>query len=65
MPPAEELYAQVLSLQAENRDLKAQAAWFQRQVFGSGLSEKLDVDTAFQATLALVDTARAEPKVES
>ena len=40
MPPAEKLYAKVLSLEAEVTDLRAQVAWFQRQMFAGGRSEK-------------------------
>jgi transposase len=64
MPPAEELYAKVLSLEAENKDLRAQLAWFQRQVFGAR-SEKLPVETPAQAKLGLPETPQAERKTQA
>ena len=64
MPPAEELYAKVLSLEAENKDLRAQLAWFQRQVFGAR-SEKLPVETPAQAKLGLPETPQAERKTQT
>jgi len=57
MPPAEELYA-------ENLRLKAEVAWFRRQVFGAR-SEKLVVDSPTQAKLGLPETPQAERKTQS
>lgn len=64
MPPPEELYAKVLSLQAENEDLRAQVAWFQRQMFGSR-SEKLSVASAAQTKLGLPETPVTESAKET
>jgi hypothetical protein len=41
MPPAEELYSKVLSLETELAHLQAQVAWFKRQMFAGSRSEKL------------------------
>jgi transposase len=60
MPPAEELYAKVVTLEAELENLRAQVAWFQRQMFGAK-SEKLPVDVPGQIKLGLAETPRAEP----
>lgn len=59
MPPAEEVYAENLALKAENEDLRAQVAWFQRQMFGVR-SEKLPATSPTQATLGLPETPHAE-----
>jgi transposase len=64
MPPAEELYARVLSLQEENRDLRAQLAWYQRQVFAGGRSEKMIMESAAQTKLGIEETPQAAPKTE-
>lgn len=64
MPPKEELYAKVLSLKAENEDLRAQLAWFQRQMFGRR-SEKLSVDSPAQAKLGLAETPQSEPNTQT
>jgi hypothetical protein len=64
MPPAEKLYAENLALKAENEDLRAQVAWFRKQVFG-GRSEKLPVDSPVQAKLGLPDTPRDPDKTQS
>ncbi len=64
MPPPEELYAKVLSLQAENEDLRAQVAWFQRQMFGSR-SENLSVELVAQTKLGLPETPAAESAKET
>ena len=42
MPPAEELYREVLQLREEKAQLQTQIAWLQKQLFGGGKSEKLD-----------------------
>ena len=42
MPPAEELYRENLQLKERNAQLETQIAWLQKQLFGSGKSEKLD-----------------------
>jgi hypothetical protein len=60
MPPFEELYAKVLSLKAENENFRAQLAWFQRQVFGGGRSEKMSVVLDAQTSLGLAESAQAE-----
>ena len=60
MPPAEQLYAKVLSLEAENEGLRAQLAWFQRQVFGGGRSEKMPAESPAQTKLGLPETPQAE-----
>ena len=59
MPPAEELYRKNLALQAEVEELRAQVAWFQRQVFGSR-SEKLVIDAPTQGKLGLPETPKAD-----
>lgn len=56
VPPAEQLYAEVLTLRGENAALKTELAWLKRQLFGPGKSEKLD---RLQATLPLEETAVA------
>lgn len=60
MPSAEELHAKVVTLEAELESLRAQVAWFQRQMFGSR-SEKLPVDVPGQTSLGLQETPRTEP----
>jgi hypothetical protein len=55
MPPAEELYTQVLSLKAELAGLQAELAWYRRQVFGAR-SERLAYDSPAQAKLGLPET---------
>lgn len=64
MSSPEELYAKVRSLQVENDDLRAQVAWFQRQMFGAR-SEKLLVDSPAQTKLGLPETAPVEPAKET
>lgn len=64
MPPAEKLYAENLALKAEVDDLRAQVAWFRKQVFG-GRSEKLPVESPVQAKLGLPDTPQIEPKAQT
>lgn len=56
MPPAEKLYAENLALKAENEDLRAQVAWFRKQVFGSR-SEKVSADSPAQTNLGLPEIA--------
>ena len=63
MPPAEELYRKTLALEAENEELRAQVAWYQRQVFGSR-SEKMVIDSPAQGKLGLPETAQTEAKTE-
>ncbi len=60
MPPAEKLFAENTALKAELENLRAQLAWFQRQVFGAR-SEKLPADPAAQTSLGLPETAQAAP----
>ena len=64
MPPAEKLYAENLSLKAEVEDLRAQVAWFRKQVFGSR-SEKLPVDSPVQSKLGLPETPVADEKTQT
>ena len=64
MPPAEKLYAENLSLKAEVEDLRAQVAWFRKQVFG-GRSEKLPVDSPMQSKLGLPETPSANEKTQT
>lgn len=61
MPPAEILFAKVCSLEEEIKNLRAQLAWFQRQVFGGSRSEKLFLDSPAQTSLGLQETAKVEP----
>jgi transposase len=56
MPPAEKLYAKVLSLEAEVTDLRAQVAWFQRQMFAGSRSEKLPMESPGQTKLGLPES---------
>ena len=42
MPPAEQLYAEVLELRARVTQQDAQIAWLKKQLFGGGKSETLD-----------------------
>lgn len=63
MPPAEKLFAENLALKAEVEDLRAQVAWFRRQVFGSR-SEKLPVDSPVQAKLGLPESAAQPAKTQ-
>ncbi len=60
MPPPEELYAENLALKEENAGLRAQVAWFRRQLFAGGRSEKLPVDSPAQGQLGLPETPVAE-----
>ncbi len=62
MPPAEQVYAENLALKEEVEELRAQVAWFQRQMFAGGRSEKLPGDTPLQTKLGLPETTPAEPK---
>lgn len=65
MPPAEELYSKVLSLEAEVADLQAQVAWFQRQMFAGSRSEKLPLAAPAQAKLGLPDVPQQEAKTQT
>ena len=65
MPPSEILYAKVLSLEAEVADLQAQVAWFQRQMFAGGRSEKLPVESTDQAKLGLPEVPQQEAKTQA
>lgn len=60
MPPVEAVYAENLSLKQENAELRAQLAWFQRQVFAGSRSEKLVLDPPQQANLGLPETPQTE-----
>ena len=42
MPPAEQLYAENLSLKEENTVLRAQIGWLKQKLFGGGQSDRLD-----------------------
>lgn len=66
MPPAEQLYAKVCSLEEENKNLRAQVAWFQRQVFGGSRSERMPAEVfaglPVTETVEIVpDEVKAEP----
>jgi transposase len=65
MPPAEKLYAKVLSLEAEVTDLRAQVAWFQRQLFAGGRSEKLPIESPGQTKLGLPDSPEREATTQT
>ena len=54
MPPAEQLYAEVLELKARLAAAESELVWLRRQVFGPGKSEKLD---RLQGTLPLGELA--------
>jgi len=56
VPPAEQLYAEVLALRGENTALRTELAWLKRQMFGPGKCEKLD---RLQTTLPLGESATA------
>ena len=58
MPPAEQLYTEVLTLRGENAALRTELAWLKRQMFGPGKSEKLD---RLQTTLPLGEAPVAPP----
>jgi hypothetical protein len=60
MPPAEKLFAENIALKAELEDLRAQVAWFRRQVFGPSRSEKMPADSPAQTSLGLPESAQAE-----
>src|ERR1700677_4511788 len=60
MPPAEELYQKVQSLKAENDALRAENAWYKKQMFGR-TSEKLPAESPAQVKLGLDETPQAEP----
>ena len=60
MPPAEVLYAKVLSLEAEVADLQARVAWFQRQMFAGSRSEKLPIESAAQTKLGLAEVPQSQ-----
>ena len=42
MPPAEELYAEIIDLKIELSALRRQIEWFKKQLFGGGKTERLD-----------------------
>jgi transposase len=65
MPPAEKLYAKVLSLEAEVTDLRAQVAWFQRQLFAGGRSEKLPTESPGQTKLGLPELPEREATTQT
>ena len=56
MPHAEKLYVKDLSLEAEVTDLRAQVAWFQRQMFAGSRSEKLPMESPGQTKLGLPES---------
>ncbi len=60
MPPAEKLFAENLALKAELTELRAQVAWFQRQMFAGSRSEKLPVEIPRQTKLGLPETPPSE-----
>jgi transposase len=60
MPPAEVLYAKVLSLEAEVADLQARVSWFQRQMFAGSRSEKLPIESAAQTKLGLAEVPQSQ-----
>ena len=64
MPPAEKLFTENLALKAELAELRAQVAWFQRQMFAGSRSEKLPVETARQTKLGLPETPQSEPRTQ-
>ena len=43
MPPAEAVYSENKLLKERIKELEAQIAWFKRQVFAGGKSEKIDI----------------------
>jgi transposase len=64
MPPAEELYRENKSLKNENEELRAQLAWYRKQMFGRS-SEKLPVPTpAAQEKLSLGELPQSEPRLQ-
>lgn len=64
MPPAEELYRENKSLKAENEELRAQLAWYRKQVFGR-TSEKLPISSpATQGKLGLGEQPQSEPRMQ-
>lgn len=66
MPPAEQLFAEVLQLKQENSALKAQIEWLRKQVFGGAKSEKLDRAQMLLRLEALeVQAAQAEVKTQT
>ena len=65
MPPAEKLFAENLALKEEVTELRAQLAWFQRQVFAGGRSEKLAVDAPAQTKLGLPETPQTERQAQA
>lgn len=65
MPPAEILYAKVLSLEAEVADLQARVAWFQRQMFAGSRSEKLPVESPAQTKLGLSEVPQSQPEAKT
>lgn len=60
MPPAEKLFAENIALKQEVSELRAQVAWFQRQMFSGSRSEKLPVETPRQTRLGLPETPQSE-----
>ena len=65
MPPAEKLYAKVLSLEAEVTDLRAQVAWFERQMFAGGRSVKLPMESPGQTKLGLPELPEREATTQT
>jgi transposase len=61
MPPTEELYQKYQSLKAENDALRAENAWYKKQIFGR-TSEKLPAESPAQGKLGLGETPALEPK---
>ena len=64
MPPAEELCRKTLALEAENAALRAENAWYKKQVFGR-TSEKMPAESPAQGKLGLGETPQTEPKRQS
>ena len=60
MPPAEVLYAKVLSLDAEVADLQARVAWFQRQMLAGSRREKLPIESAAPTKRGLAEVPQSQ-----
>ena len=59
MPPAEELYAENLSLKEENTVLRAEIGWLKQKLFGGGQSDRLD---RTQLLLKLSELENSRPR---
>ena len=60
MPTAEELYRKNLALEAENEALRAENAWYKKQMFGR-TSERMPAEVPGQGKLGLEETPVVEP----